>query len=363
MKILITTPMMPPTIGGPATYVALLQKELPLRDVDIEVVSFDTLAHLPKGLKHLVFFFKVFKVAKKVDVVYAQDPLSTGLPTCLASWFRRKPFLLKVVGDYAWEQGVNRFGVTDSLDAFASKRTHSLPVAIFKYLERGVARSARQIIVPSQYLKKIVETWGVSREKITVILNAFDIPNIETEELSRSGTTIFSAGRLVSWKGFDILIRAIPFLPDEVTVSIAGEGPDKKRLLNIVDEMGLQDRVNFLGRLEHKVLLQKLAEARLFVLASSYEGLSHQLLEALALGTPVVATNIGGNPEVITHRRDGLLVSYGDEKLLAEAIREMLTNDEFVQLCVENGQKKIELFSTDIMIESLVKVLNTYASR
>lgn len=358
MKILITTPMMPPMIGGPATYVALLQKELPGRGIAVEVVSFDALAHLPKGIKHLVFFYKVFKATKKADIVFGQDPVSTGLPTYLAAWLRRKPFLLKVVGDYAWEQGVSRFGVTDSLDTFIIKPARSVVVALFKYLEHYVARRACHVIVPSQYLKNIVEVWGVSREKITVILNAFDAPRLDLRGLSRSQTDILSAGRLVPWKGFDVLIRAIPFLPDEITVSIAGEGPDRKRLESIIQEMGLEKRVFLLGKLEHGVLLKRLAEARLFVLASSYEGLSHQLLEALAVGTPIVATHIGGNPEVITHRRDGLLVSYGDEKLLAESIREMLTNEEFAQACVENGKKKIEMFSRERMLNGLTKVIN-----
>ena len=103
-SVLVTTGIFPPDIGGPATYSKLLLDELPKHGLDISVLSFGEVRHLPKIIRHISYFFKVLRRGKGVDIIYAQDPVSVGLPSVVASKILRKKFLLKVVGDYAWEQ-------------------------------------------------------------------------------------------------------------------------------------------------------------------------------------------------------------------------------------------------------------------
>ena len=176
MKILIATGIYPPSVGGPATYSKMLHDELPLKGIEVEIFSFDEVRHLPKGISHIVYFAKAFSRARGCDIVYAQDPVSVGLPAFFASLFFHKRFFLKVVGDYAWEQGMQRFGVTDLLDEFSKRPSsnYSFPVRFLRGIESFVALRAEKIIVPSKYLKRIVSRWGPLEEKISVIYNAFE---------------------------------------------------------------------------------------------------------------------------------------------------------------------------------------------
>lgn len=122
MKITIATGIYPPSIGGPATYSKLLFDNLPKQGIDVSVLSYDQVRHLPKGLSHLTFFLKLFSVAKRSKIVFAQDPVSVGLPTLIFCKLTGKKFFIRIAGDYAWEQSVNRFGVKDSIDDFQNKK-------------------------------------------------------------------------------------------------------------------------------------------------------------------------------------------------------------------------------------------------
>lgn len=105
MKLVIATPLYPPQGGGPATYSALLEKKLPFKEMPV-VVKFSEVQHLPKLVRHIMYFRRVYKTLKEADVLLVLDPVSTGLPASVAARMLKKPYVVKVVGDYAWEQGV-----------------------------------------------------------------------------------------------------------------------------------------------------------------------------------------------------------------------------------------------------------------
>ncbi len=108
MRLLIATPLYPPDVGGPATYAKILEETLPSRGIAVTVVSFGSVRHLPSGVRHLRYFLNVLSVARKADIVLALDPVSVGLPALLAVRLLRKRFAVKVVGDFAWEQYMQR---------------------------------------------------------------------------------------------------------------------------------------------------------------------------------------------------------------------------------------------------------------
>ncbi|MEK7567130.1 MAG: glycosyltransferase family 4 protein, partial [Patescibacteria group bacterium] len=282
MRILIATGIFPPDIGGPATYSKILADELPKRGVGVEILSFGSVRGLPKIIRHLVYFFKVFWRARHADVIFAQDPVSVGLPAYFVALILKKLFVLKVVGDYAWEQGVNRFGVKDLLGDFLHKK-YDWRIEFLRFIERFVAKSAKVIIVPSDYLKSVVKKWGVRAEKIHVIYNAVSIPEISKnkeelrQELNLSGKVLVSVGRLVSWKGFEMLIELMPEVskkyPD-AQLLIIGSGPEEKTLN--AKSYQLKTNVRFLGSLTHDQVLKYLKTADVFLLNTGYVSLARK---------------------------------------------------------------------------------------
>lgn len=367
-SILIATGIFPPDIGGPATYSHLLLEQLPKHGWVVKILNFGDFRYLPKIFRHLAYSWQVFRFCKKYRIVYSQDPVSVGLPVCLACWLRGKKFILKIVGDYAWEQGSQRFGVTDLLDDFSVEiKKYYWQVKILKLIQTGVAKRAQKIIVPSNYLKNIVSNWGVDPEKIKVIYNAFDQPEElpSKDELKRemgllSGPILVSAGRLVPWKGFDLLIDIVEQLREkypELIFLIVGDGPDKKKLANKIGRLNLTSSVRLLGRLSQRDLLKYVKASDIFVLNTSYEGFSHQLLEVMWCGTPIITTAVGGNPELIKNDETGFLVRYENNDDWLSSIVELLDDDGKKDFFVRSAKERLNDFSRDKMINSLIKEL------
>src|SRR5262245_8798568 len=111
VRILIATGLYAPQIGGPATHTKILEEELPARAVEVRVVPFSRVMSLPPLVRHVVYTLSLMRYARGVSVIYALDPVSVGLPAVIAAKILRKPFALRVAGDFAWEQSVQRFGV------------------------------------------------------------------------------------------------------------------------------------------------------------------------------------------------------------------------------------------------------------
>jgi len=324
MRVVIATPLYPPEPGGPATYASILMELLVREGVEAVLVKFGDVRHLPKAVRHSAYAWNVFRAARRADIVLVLDPVSTGFPVMVASWFARKPYIVKVVGDYAWEQGVQRYGVTATLDEFVATRFVSLPVMFFRFLQTRVARCARAVIVPSEYLKGIVTSWGIFHGKVSVIHNAIrhEASGVIPHEVSTLPYPhIVSVGRLVPWKNMRGVIDAAATL-SHGSLIIIGDGPERADLVTYASEAF--PRTTFTGTLSHADTLAVIADSQAFVLNSSYEGFSHLLVEAVSLGVPVVATDVGGNREIIRSQADGLLVPPGDATALSEAIVRVL---------------------------------------
>ncbi len=365
---LIVTPLFPPDIGGPATYAATLMAEIKGDGCRAEVLSFGVVRRYPKIVRHLVFAWLIWKRSRHAEVLLVLDPVSVGLPVYLATRFRARPYVLKVVGDYAWEQGVQRFGVRANLDEFVlmSGRLFHPAVGILRAVQTLVARNAKEIIVPSQYLQGIVASWGVPASRIVVVYNAFhgvgSVPSKKDvrQALALEGRVVVSAGRLVPWKGFRLLIDVVSAMrtryPD-LTLVILGGGPDEAALRAHIQEKGEEENIFLLGQVDHDRVLAYVAGADLFVLNTGYEGFSHQLLEVLALGPPVVTTKVGGNVELIADDKTGRLVPYHDEAAMMEAMTFMLEHPKEAHRMAVAGQEFVSSFSVSRMIAETRAVL------
>lgn len=374
MKVLIATPLYPPDIGGPATYTKTLETELPAHGVAVVVVSFHTVRHFPKLIRHMVYMVKLFRATRDVDVMLALDPVSVGLPATLVSLIRMKPLVVKVVGDYAWEEGQQRFHVKDNLDIFVTKPfNHYLAqVGMLRLVQKFVASRAKQVIVPSKYLKAIVHAWGIAEEKISVVYNAYDVSELRgdrNELRSRhnlSGRVILSAGRLVPWKGFTMLIHLMVHIVREypdAKLYIAGSGPDEAELKRLIVSEGMSNSVIMLGAIPHDVLMEYVLATDCFVLNTGYEGLSHQLLEVLAAGTPIITTRVGGNPELIENGKTGFLVPHDDIEEFRRALRGVFEEPEHAKAMSEEGKRFMQGFTVPHMIDGTVSVFKNITSR
>ena len=355
-RILIATGIFPPDIGGPATYTRLILDRLP-SDFDVKVVTygekqpednekiFRVFRRWPKGLRHLLYFLKVLQLCRGADIIFAQDLVSAGLPAMLAAKILRKKFIVKIVGDYAWEQGFQRFGVQELPDVFQENH-YGFLVESLRLIQKFVSKSADYIITPSFYLKKIVSGWGIKENKIKVIYNAVNLPDINySKEQARkelmldiNSKIILSIGRNVPWKGFEKLADAEDELKKEI--------PYIKLVI-----IGQKEK------LPREAIFKNLKAADAFVLNTGYEGLSHQILEAMAVGVPIVTTNVGGNPELIQDGKNGLLIQYNNPEELKEAIKKILLNKVDTAKFVLEAHKTISLFTEEKMISELKNLL------
>lgn len=365
LKILIATGIYPPDIGGPATYSRLLFEELPKVGFSVEVLSFGSVRHLPKIFRHFVYFLKILKIGRRADIIFAQDPVSVGLPAALAAGILGKKFILKVVGDYAWEQGCQRFGVKDLLDDFMGKR-YGLAVEFLRAIQMFTARTARLIITPSQYLKNIINRWGIDASKIKVIYNAFAAAESQVSRAEARGRLnlkdliFISSGRLVPWKGFDFLMDLWPrILKKEAAAKllIIGDGPDRAKLVAKISDLKLEESVFLLGKMSFERLALYLAAADVFILNTAYEGFAHALLEALAAGLPVITTRVGGNLEIIEDGQNGLLVERNNATQWQAAVERIAVDAGLRQRLVMAGRETLKKFTKEKSIKEVVEIL------
>jgi glycosyltransferase involved in cell wall biosynthesis len=360
-RLVVATPLYPPDLGGPATYAHILAEHLPPKGVTVDVVHFGSVRHLPKLIRHVAYFFAVLSAARKADAVLALDPVSVGLPACIAARIRGKQFFVKVVGDYAWEQGRQRFGVKETLDTFITHRRVSLPVRFLRMVQTYVVRHAKRVLVPSFYLRRVVVAWGIPEKDIVVVYNAIeakesgDCPS-EMDQARRP--LVLFVGRLVPWKHVDRIIEAVHSVTEQgipATLLVVGSGPDERALQKQAAKS--KGAVLFLGSQSPEATQRILAEADMLVLNSSYEGLSHVLIEALALGKAIIATDAGGNSELITDGVNGIVIPVGDTGALASAIVRLSEDSELRTLLERGARSSCESFTVDAMVEGTLNAL------
>jgi glycosyltransferase involved in cell wall biosynthesis len=230
----------------------------------------------------------------------------------------------------------------------------------YHWINRGLSFFTDRIIAVSGAVKdSVIHYDHIQPEKIQVLYNGIDLPQpgfqgnrvpirsalgIKTDEVA-----IGVVARLEEQKGHKVLLEAltlIPHLHGRLKAVFVGDGGLRQSLGAETRERGLSDRVLFLGT--RKPIFPILEALDLFVLPSLWEGFSMALLEAMAMGLPVIATNVGGAEEVITSGRDGFLIPPGEPRVLAEAIQEALTNRErFLQMAREGRKRVREHFSKE----------------
>jgi glycosyltransferase involved in cell wall biosynthesis len=366
LSILLAAGIFPPDDGGPATYVPEIAEALMRRGH--RIVGVVTLADEPVAaaalrtwpfpvirlrrrqnrlLRMAAAMVRLTALARRADVVFANSLVAEP---AAAAWLARKPLVIKVVGDPVWERACGQ-GQPLGIDAFQSAALPPLWAALRRFNE-WLHRRASRVIVPSRYLAGIVAGWGVAMERIRVVPNAALLPPLPA---SRSPVThdVVTVCRLVPWKGVDRLIRIAA--ASGRSLLVVGEGPDRPRLEALAWDRGA--KVTFLGRRPRAEVPALIASARVFALASDYEGFPHVVLEAMAVGVPVVAFDAGGTGEAVSDGETGLLAPAGDDAMLAAALARVLDTPDLAARLVANAAKSLDRFSVEAMVAATEAVL------
>jgi glycosyltransferase involved in cell wall biosynthesis len=199
-------------------------------------------------------------------------------------------------------------------------------------LIRWAATQAAGVVAVSEALRERLIKLGVSGDHVEVLHNGVDLDLFAPQDraaarrelrLDADRPVVLSVGWLVPRKGHDLAIRAVAAMPD-VTLVIVGEGPDASALQRLAAQLGSRQRVSFVGAMPQERLARLYSAADVLLLASSREGLPNVVLEALACGTPVVATAVWGTPEIVAAPVAGRLVADRTPEAIAEAIRDVL---------------------------------------
>ncbi len=197
-------------------------------------------------------------------------------------------------------------------------------------LIQGAIRDAAALIAVSAALKQALVDLGAPEDKVTVLRNGVETALFRPPEdrtaaraaLGLTRPTLISVGLLIERKGHHRVIEAMASMP-EFDLMIVGEGPERARLGALAERLGVQDRVRLLGARPHSDLPALYGAADALVLASSREGWANVLLEAMACGTPVVASNIWGNPEVVRSPAGGLIMDSNTPEGVVGGVRRL----------------------------------------
>lgn len=346
--------------GGVERHILNLVKELSTyNDLEIHVVSIskgidrDKTVSMGNFVLHQIRSFNlpmtitgptfdtinIIKEVKRInpDIVHGQ---MIGAPYGFATSFLSKDFptILTV----------------HTIIAHTSKATHSIRGKIhdliWSYLEKWEIKKIQYIIIVSPHLKRCLEKMGA--KNISVIPNSIDLNRFDVADESVEGRVLF-VGRLLPIKGIENLIKAMRHILNrkyDAHLHIVGPVDDAdyfKYLNELVKKLGLIKRVKFTGGLCDEDLLNEYAKCSVFVLPSLEESQGLVLLEAMATGKPILATNVGGIPYIVKNNKTGFLVEYGSVEELAEKIMKLLKDKELRRKMGEEGKERAKLFSSE----------------
>jgi glycosyltransferase involved in cell wall biosynthesis len=368
MKIVFLTGIWPPDVGGPATHgpdfasflrdrghevrvVTMADDDVSERPVPVDVVS----RRRPFVVRYPHVAVAGFRGARHADVVYAT---ATYAAAAAASTAARTPLVVKLVSDPAYERAFRYGAFTGSLEAF--QQTTSVRVRLFKDLRTASLLRARRVVVPSRYLAAMATEWGVPRTRVEVLVNPAPVTG-DVVPVELPGNTFVFVGRLTEQKALPVLLEALLEVPG-ARVELVGDGPQRQQLERRAAELGLLDRVSFAGALPRELVLARLAGARAAVLPSAWENLPHAAVEALAVGVPVIATAVGGVPEVVKDGENGLLVPPNDPGRLAAAMTRVLEHDSFRDALAANARPSVAAIGREAIYGRLEEILEREAA-
>jgi len=230
---------------------------------------------------------------------------------------------------------------------------------VLELMIRMALRSAKLVVVTTPRLKEMVINRGVRPENVIVSPNYVDeklfSPDVDEKRVRQQLSIpshekmIIYMGRLSYEKGVDVLVKAFSIIQNDVynaKLVIVGDGPEKDKLKEDCQKLNVHEKVIFIKSVAHNLVPNFLAASDIVVLPSYSEGHPKFLIEAMIMGKPIVATNVPGITDVVTHLKEAVLVEAGDANALAKAIELLLKDEELAHNLAYNARKKaLEMYS------------------
>lgn len=319
------------------------QNERPAKG--IRVFAYPTLNLAERiGVPYPVLSFKAYRnfvqLIKKCDLVHAHGHvyMSSYMAGKVAKKYK-KPFIVTQHNTFIDYQSI--LNILEHLNDLT--------------VGKSVLKCADRVIVVSKKTMEYVLKLGADKSKTSVIYNGVDTdyfhPMNKEESRKKLGLPknrkiILSVRRLVYKNGLDTLIESVPLLtrdhPDLLFV-VAGKGPSRKLIEDRVKELGIDANIKLTGFVPDRLLPVYYDAADYFILPSaSGEGLPLVLLEAMACGLPVIATTVGGTPEIIKHMKNGVLVPPRNPEAMAETMAKLLSEERLGPAIGEEARRIVE---------------------
>jgi len=282
-----------------------------------------------------------------IEVLHPRYPVLPKIGMTLAPFLMAiamRPVLERLLKRYAFDVIDAHYFYPDGVAAIMLGRHFGRPVTITargtdlnlipnhplaRKMIQWAAQRAAGLITVCRALKDTLVGLGVPGERVEVLRNGVDLQlfrpgdrEAERRRLGLTRTTLLSVGNLVPLKGHDIAVRALAVMPD-CDLVIVGGGPERASLERLARESGVGDRLRFAGAVNQGELCRYYGAADALVLASSREGWANVLLESMACGTPVIASSVGGTPEVVARPEAGILMANRTPEALAQAARNL----------------------------------------
>ncbi len=373
-NILIATGIFPPDIGGPATMLEAMASALIERGFKIKIITYantdSSTEDVTRVLKNKLFsrlkyFLLMLKMSKWADVVYVTDTYSVGYFAYLIKKITNKKYVVRFAGDGAWETATANGWTNDYIINFQKKKYNN-KIEKLKNKRRKILVNADKVIAVSNFMNEVAQLIEVQENKIQTIYNSVDfiksdsfntnaVENIK-KQYGGNKKIIVTACRLAPWKGVGGIIKIMSKL-DNVNFLVLGDGQELENLKKLASKLGIDNKVHFLGKIKQAEMINYFKSADLFILNTNYEGLSHTILEVMTAGTPVLTTNVGGNPEVIEDSKDGLLVEFNNEQELLVGAMKVLNDKEFADRLVTNAKNKLSKFNWSNTVELTAELL------
>lgn len=355
VKVVAPVPYFPPIrINHRWRYSQVERREI-IEGVEVYHPRYFMTPKVGMALYGLMMFFSVLPLVRKIrenfdfDLIDAHYIYPDAFAAILLGSFFKKPVVVSARGS-----DINQF-------------TH---FPVIKRLIRHTLHRADRVIAVCEALRDAMVELGVEKDHISVIPNGVDLKKFHSfpkEEARKklglpNKRIILSVGGLIPRKGFDFLIRAQRILLEErhekdLYLVIVGEGESRRELERLISELDLEEHVRLVGNIPHEALYLWYSAADLFCLASSREGWPNVVMESLACGTPVVATDIWGVPEIIRSDKVGLLIRRNEREIaekIATALKKPWRSDEIIRYVSEHTWDRVAL-SVRTVFESVLK--------
>ncbi len=328
----------PPDIGGPASFVPKISKYLINKGHNVKIICLSDEKHLANKddinviriNRNLPIIFRWFKTIvkiynniKKSDLIFVNG---LGTETTIANLFLRKIVIRKIVGDPVWERVYNKKLTDESFDDFQENK-HGLFISLQKSIRNWSIKKSNLIITPSQHLKSFIDKIGFDKN-IFVINNGVNIEQLNKVVLENNIIQLLVVSRLVNQKNIDSIIKAIKVIENEnIILNIVGDGSEINNLKLLVKKYELDEKVNFIGKIESTKISEYLKDADIFIQASNYEGLPHSILEAINYEIPILSTEVGGCSTILNKGERGYIIPMSvSEVEISEGIKTIINN-------------------------------------